>query len=150
MQAIQAASAATMAIVTILAIIVAVTQIRAAQFNAREVAARDAFREFIQTSIEHAESADGDKRPENTFDQMGYLMFVILMLHALEEVLAYCLNENESAWRATVRYYLGKHRGILSDPRFISEIYVTCSKVLCEAMDDVTKRGWTATGGETS
>jgi hypothetical protein len=128
-----------LAVIAILASVFTIMQIRAAQASAREIAARDLFREFIETSIEHQEYTKGDSNTKNVFDDVVYLMLVIIMLHTLEEVLAYCLKEDEATWRATVRYYLKKHRKVLSDRRFKTEIFVTCSTILCDAMNELIK-----------
>lgn len=140
LQLVQAAGTAVTAIVALFAIVVAVRQIRAGQASAREAAAKDTFREFIKTSIENPSYAEGDKNSANVPNDAGYLMFVTLMLHALEEVLIYCsLREERAPWLETIRFYLRRHVRTLTHSEFRSTLYATCNTELCRLIDEVTE-----------
>jgi len=139
LQIVQAAGSAVTAIVAVCAIVVAVRQIRAGQASTREAAAKDTFREFIKTSIDNPTYAEGDMNSANTLSHAGYLMFVILMLHAMEEVLIYCsLREERAPWLQTIRFYLRQHLRTLMHPEFKSTLYTTCNTELCGLIDEVT------------
>jgi hypothetical protein len=139
-QVVQAAGAAATAAITVVALVLALRQLRSSQVSARESAAKDTFREFITTSFESPQQSQGDFNPANRVDDTKYLAFVILMLHAMEEVLAYCRpNEDEQAWLETVKFYLRRHKKICATESFQENIYATCSAPLQELIDVVAR-----------
>src|SRR5438309_1864945 len=107
LQAIQAGATSVTAIIALLALVAALRQIAAGQRSTRETAARDTFRELLKASLENTSCACGDANPENKLDNPKYVAFFFLILHALEGMATDCRVEEEaSAWRSTIEYYL--------------------------------------------
>lgn len=107
----------TVGIVSCVAAIFAVIQIRAARAASREAAAKEAFRQYLLLCFENPRYANGefDKLDQN--DRNSYHCFRILMLNSLEEIVHY--GGNDELWNATAKRHLTKHAEHLSSKDFI-------------------------------
>ncbi|MCU7984490.1 hypothetical protein ACRN96_05735 [Shewanella oncorhynchi] len=99
-----------MAIVAVLALLFARTQVESARRDSRRASAYAAYSEYLKLCIENESFARGMEIEitRNEDDYSKYRWFVANMLFAFEQVLEVC--KDDPTWKETIRHQLLRHK----------------------------------------
>lgn len=106
-------SAITTALVAVLALVIAVWQIQAAQAIQREASAREAFKEYLKLAIDKPELADASLSAHSAGTQRSsYQWFVSYFLYSAEQIFA--AYPNDAYWQRGLAEEICYHAVYLS------------------------------------
>lgn len=104
------------ALVAMIAIVVAIYQIRASNNSQKLVTAADIYKGYLTLAIEHPDESRHNRKGEDGTNREKYDAFITYLLFAAEEILN--LFPEDRAWRHALKLDLAHHRDFLQSQAY--------------------------------